>query len=278
MWITDYSDTYGQVKTDSTMSTTHSISLSSLQSGQTYHYRVKGMDQNNNPYDSADNTFIPKSPPSITGVTITNITEHGAEVKFTTNVPTDASVTYTDAKNPKNSGSQGKPDLITAHDLTLANMPSGETFAVSLKVRDVDGNETTQAAQSFTTGKDVTPPKIDQVLTDTALTQDDQVQAIISWTTDEPATASIIYRESANGQEKEAQISNNYVTSHVAVSTIFKPGAVYYFKVKSVDPSGNVAVSQDYALLTPKKQQNIIQIIISNFQGIFGWLNFGSSQ
>ena len=87
----------------------------------------------------------------------------------------------------------------------------------------------------------------------------------------EPATTSILYREEANGGEKEAQVNNNYVTSHIAVSTIFKPGAVYYFKVKSVDPSGNVAVSQDYALLTPKQQQNIIQVIISNFQGIFGW-------
>jgi Purple acid Phosphatase, N-terminal domain/Fibronectin type III domain len=270
------SDTYGQVKTDSAMSTTHSVSLSGLQSGATYHYRVKGQDQNNNLYASADNAFIPKSPPSITGLAVTNITDNGAEIKFTTNIPTDALITYTDAKNPKDSGSQGKPDMVTAHDLTLTNMTSGENFAISLKVRDVDGNETTQAAPNFTTSKRVTPPVIDQVLTDDALTQDNQVQAIISWTTDEPATTSILYREGTSGQEKEAQVNNSYVTNHVAVSTIFKPGAVYYFKVKSVDPYGNVAISQDYALLTPKQSQNIIQIIISNFQGIFSWLNFGA--
>jgi hypothetical protein len=58
----------------------------------------------------------------------------------------------------------------------------------------------------------------------------------------------------------------------VAVITVFKPGMVYYFKVKSTDASGNLATSTDFALLTPKKKENIIQIIVGNFQDIFGWI------
>ncbi|EKD46635.1 MAG: hypothetical protein ACD_67C00135G0001, partial [uncultured bacterium] len=38
--------------------------------------------------------------------------------------------------------------------------------------------------------------------------------------------------------------------------------------------SGNKAVSTDFALLTPRRRENIIQIIIGNFTDIFGWAKF----
>jgi len=267
-------DQYGQKKEDSTMATDHSVSLSGLQSAQTYHFRVSGRDATNNLYSSGDYTFQPKSPPQISGVKVVNVTEHEATVRFITNVPTDATVVYNDVKNPENSGSQGNPQLISTHEIILKNLVPGTNLTLSIKARDEQGSETDQPGPNFTTGKDETPPQIDKILTDTALTQNDQVQTIISWTTDEPASTSLIYKESINGEEKEAQISDNYTTNHIAVSTLFKPGVVYYFRVKSVDVSGNDAVSQDYALLTPKRRENIIQIIVSNFQGIFSWMKF----
>ncbi len=268
---------YGETKTDTAMATTHSIDLSSLNSGQTYHFRVKGEDGNKNLYASADYTFQPKSPPKISNVTVGNVTEHGVAIKFNTDVPTDSLATYTDIKNAKDIGSQGKPDLTTTHEIDLQGLNPGTTFSLTLKVRDQDGNETTQAAQNFTTGIDKTPPKIDQVRTDSALTQDNAVQTIISWITDEPADTSLIYREGINGEKKEVKVDSNFSTTHTVVITSFKPGTVYYFNAKSSDPSGNVATSQDFALLTPKKQQNIIQIIVSNFQGIFSWMNLGGT-
>ena len=73
------------------------------------------------------------------------------------------------------------------------------------------------------------------------------------------------------GEEREFKISDSFAASHTAVITSFKPGVVYNFKVKSIDNSGNEAISNDFALLTPRRKENIIQIIINNFQEIFGW-------
>ncbi|MDO8240355.1 MAG: hypothetical protein Q7T51_00535, partial [Candidatus Moranbacteria bacterium] len=109
------------------------------------------------------------------------------------------------------------------------------------------------------------------VRTDSALAQNDKVQTIISWTTDEPATTELIYQEGRNAEKKAIKISNALTTSHVAVITTFKAGVVYYFQVKSTDLSENEATSSDYALLTPKRKENVIQIIINNFQDIFSW-------
>jgi len=262
---------YGDSKTSNTATKTHEISLSGLKVSTIYHFRVKGKDADNNLYSSGDYTFEPKSPPKVSKTTIGSITEHGATISVTTDIPTDILVTYVDTKDPSISGSQGKPELATKHEIDLKNLESGKTYSYIVKVTDEQGNQTTSEAKTFTTGKDENAPEISQIKTDSALAQNDKVQTIISWITNEPSNTSFIYKEGMNGEEKELLVSDSYTQNHIVISTIFKPGTVYHFKVKSIDQSGNESVSSDFALLTPKRKENIIQIIISNFQDIFGW-------
>jgi hypothetical protein len=265
---------YGEKKESNTLTQEHSISLSNLNQGTTYHYRVKGKDKDSRLFASADNTFEPKSPAQITDITINDITEHGATVTFKTNVPTDAQVIYTDLKDNQSTGAQGIRELTTEHKIELTNLNQGTTFGISISVKDEQGTEATAKGQDFTTGQDQQAPKIENIKTDSALTQSDKVQSIISWKTDEQASTSILYKEGRNGEERELKITDNLTTSHIGVITIFKPGTVYNFRVKSVDASGNEAISNDFALLTPRKRENIIQIIIGNFTDIFGWAKF----
>lgn len=266
-------ENYGEIKTANQLTQEHSAVISNLDSGQTYHFRVKGKDEDNNLFSSGDYTFVPKSPPQILSTKVTSINEHGATIEAITNIPTDILVSYTDLNDANSSGSQGKPELVTNHSIEIKNLPSGDKFSVQIKVRDQDGNETTQEGQQFTTGKDETAPKIDQVRTDSALAQNDKVQSIISWNTDEPSTTALVYQEGRSGEKREVIVNSNLTLNHVAVITTFKPGIVYYFKAKSVDQSENIGESTEYALLTPKTKQNIIQVIIMEFQGIFGWAN-----
>ncbi|MDD5464238.1 MAG: fibronectin type III domain-containing protein, partial [Candidatus Moranbacteria bacterium] len=265
------STSYGEKKESTSLVSDHSLNLSGLNQGNTYHFRVKGKDKDGKFYASSDQTFDPKSPPVIENIIIDEITEHSAIVSFITNVPTDATVAYQDAQNNDNSGTQGDPDLTIDHKVKIIGLNSGTTYRTTISVRDEQGTQSVQVAKDITTSKDENAPKIDNVKTDSALTQSDKVQAIISWKTDEQATSSILYKEGRNGEEKELKITDNLTTGHIGVITVFKPGTVYNFKVKSIDASGNVAVSNDFALLTPRKKENIIQIIIANFTEIFGW-------
>jgi hypothetical protein len=264
---------YGEIKQSNAQVTDHQIELASLNQGTTYHYRVKGKDKDGKYFASSDQTFEPKSPAKISNISINDVTEHGATVSFKTDVPTDANVTFTDVRNSATTGSQGSRDLATEHKIELVNLNQGTTFSISISAKDEQGTEATMKAQDFTTGKDENPPVIDNIKTDNALTQSDKVQSIISWRTNEQSTTSILYREGKNGEEKEIKFADALTTNHVGVITVFKPGVVYNFRVKSVDVSGNEAISGDFALLTPKKKENIIQIIISNFTDIFGWAN-----
>ncbi|MDD5397225.1 MAG: fibronectin type III domain-containing protein [Candidatus Moranbacteria bacterium] len=268
------STSYGEKKENNTLSSDHTISLSNLTQGMVYHYRVKGQDADGKLYASSDQTFEPKSPAEITSISISEISEHGATVNFKTSVPTDANVSFTDVKDNHTTGSQGSRELATDHKIKLSNLLQGTTFSIMIAVRDEQGTESTMKAPDLTTGQDTTPPEIVNVKTDSALTQSDKVQTIISWKTNEQATTSILYKEGMNGEEKELKISDNPTISHIVVITIFKPGTVYDFMVKSVDASGNESISNNFALLTPKKKENIIQIIIGDFAGIFGWVHF----
>lgn len=265
------STSYGEKKEKAELQNEHSISVFNLNQGETYHFRVKGKGEDNILYSSGDYTFEPKSPPQIDDVAINDITEHDAVISFITNVPTRARVEYVDVKDKTENGSRSDDELKREHSIHLKDLKQGTTFAVKIRALDDQGSENEIVANDFTTGKDENPPKIDQVRTDVALTQSDKVQAIINWKTDEQADTYLVYKEGRNGSEKEIKISESLSNTHVAVITTFKPGTVYYFKVKSTDASKNTATSNDFALLTPKRRENIIQIIINNFQQIFRW-------
>ena len=265
------SNDYGSKSESTSQTKLHEVSLTKLTIGQMYHFRVKSTDSAGNIFISGDYAFQPKSPPVITNVVVSDITESGAVVTFTTNVPSDGVAAYIAKNDLKDSGSQGQTNLVVAHSIVLKNLTPGTEYTLKVQAKDESGNASELAGPNFTVGKDITPPVIDQIHTDSALTQSDKVQSIISWTTTENATTSIIYREGKNGEDREINIADAYVKNHLAVMTIFKPGVVYFFKVKSIDQAGNVGISNDFALLTPRKQENIIQIIINNFQEIFHW-------
>ena len=266
-------DTYGSKSESNSQTKAHEVNLTKLTIGQMYHFRVRSTDSAGNVFVSGDYAFQPKSPPVISNVAVSDVTESGATVTFATNVPSDAVAAYVAVGDPNNSGSQGQTNLVIAHSILLKNLTPGTEYTLKVQAKDESGNASELVGPNFTIGKDTTPPVIDQIHTDSALTQNDKVQSIISWTTSENATTSIVYREGKNGEDREINIGDAYIKNHLAVMTVFKPGAVYFFKVKSVDEAGNEGVSNDFALLTPKKKENIIQIIINNFQEIFHWAN-----
>ncbi|EKE15915.1 MAG: PKD protein [uncultured bacterium] len=253
----------------------HAVKISGLDSGTKYYFRIKGKDSSSNLYTSSEYNFVTPAPPQIADFKVDSITEHKIKVAFKTNIDTDAFLTL--SKKDANEGDEnakvtsGDPKMGIEHSLEADNLESGTTYTLEVQVRDNKGNATIEKIDDYTTAKDENPPKVDQIRTDSALTQNDKVQAIISWKTDEPATTEVIYKEGRSGQEKEAKFNDSLTSSHTAVITTFKPGTVYYFKVKSIDAAGNEGKSTDFALLTPRRKENIIQIIVNNFQDIFGW-------
>ncbi len=264
---------YGSEIEQSSLAKDHRVELSGLKGGSIYHFRIKGTDSDGNIYTSADSTFEPKSPPKINDLQAVHVSEHSATITFSSDVPIVATVNYQDSKKEKEAQSKGNPNLAKKQQIELNDLESGLTYVYTVTARDENGLETVSEEKTFVTGKDTSAPIIDQVKTESALAQNEKVQSIVSWKTDEPATSAIIYRDGKNGEDKELVFSEVLSQQHVVVLTSFNQGSVYYFRAKSTDASDNVAISSDYALLTPKTKENIVQIIINNFFDIFKWVN-----
>lgn len=94
--------------------------------------------------------------------------------------------------------------------------------------------------------KDTTPPIISNVkaidITSTT--------AAITWTTSEPATSEVSY--GTNDKYGLNATTTGSVTDHKVVldSALMKPGVTYHYKVRSVDPSGNVVAGDDQTFKT----------------------------
>lgn len=95
-----------------------------------------------------------------------------------------------------------------------------------------------------------------------------KVQTIISWNTNIPATTEIVYGEGSSGERKELISNNEKSIKHAVVLTTLKTGTTYYFKTRSIDKDGAVAISDEYSLRTPKPKETIVEKISENFKGL----------
>jgi hypothetical protein len=91
---------------------------------------------------------------------------------------------------------------------------------------------------------DRTPPRINDV--QAAVGAD---SAVITWTTDEPATSNVLYG-TTRFHEAKSTGATALVTSHRAVLTGLRPATTYHYQVVSLDRSGNPASSTDRTFVT----------------------------
>ncbi len=102
----------------------------------------------------------------------------------------------------------------------------------------------------------------------------EKVQTIISWETNFPSSSALIYRESDKEEEKEIKIDNEDMKKHAIVLMTLKTGTAYYFKVKSEDKKGNIAVSEEYSLRTPHPKDTVIEMVGNNFKELVRQMGF----
>jgi peroxiredoxin len=202
---------------------------------------------------ASGNTSVPGSsasqgdttPPVISDIAITSVTEFGATIAWRTNEPAQSKVMYkTEVSAPANHDIAGKPS--TMHRAVLTQLESGKTYFITLKSWDDAGN-ISQAEKSFQTltVNDITPPKLvgePQVFAaDTTAT--------ISWKTDEKAVSQVKYG-SSQSYEYSSAVTGEAKTEHSIFLTGLSMGTSYHLQLISTDAAGNVMTSPDRAFKT----------------------------
>lgn len=276
LYSPNFSDAYRYVIGNKEESTTyHFVEISNLKPGTTYHYQIRSQAKVGPQANSKDLTF--KTKPmglEIINVKMKSIGQDFVELSWDTNVPASTIIEYTNLQTQKVL-SQGDPSLAKAHIFKLEKLALNTNYSAVIICKDEDGNEAKSRAIEFTTGKDDVAPVISQVRANSTLYpgQEVKIQTIIDWQTNELSTTQIFWQEglSQGAQVFNSVLDTNLVNRHVVVTTRFKPSTVYRFWAQSVDVAGNVSRSKEFTILTPQRTESVFEMIIRNFEQIFGW-------
>ncbi len=233
---------------NTTMVTSHSLSLAGLAPATRYHYRVKSRDDAGNTAVSGDYTFTTSdtAAPTISGVTSSNITQSSATVSWTTNEPSNTQVEFGTTAAYGNS-TPLVAALATSHSQSLTGLSPSALYHYRVLSRDGAGNLGTSADFTFTTAapEDTAPP----VITAIASSSVTGTGALITWTTNEASSSQVEYGLTS-GYGSTSGLNTTMVTSHSQSLAGLAPATRYHYRVKSRDDAGNTAVSGDYTFTT----------------------------
>jgi len=261
------------------MAQKHVVNVIGLDPATVYHFIVSSTDASNLTGVSADDTFQTKATlPIIQNIKVTRVQENSATVSWSTPVPAKGIVSYTNLRT-KAVKSAGSPIFASNQSINLTGLEFGTRYTAIISATNKAGDNFDSKPFSFLTVRDVVPPVISKVNNESTLFAGDEpkVQTIISWNTDEQASCQVFYTQGLVHDAATAADSlpkeTDPLTNHTQVVVGFVAGTVYKFWLVCDDVAGNEAQSDDYVLITPIKEKNIIDIILENFQGTFGWVN-----
>jgi outer membrane lipoprotein-sorting protein len=189
---------------------------------------------------------VDKTPPVISAVSASSITETGAVITWTTDEDSTSQVEY-GTTSAYGSTTTLNENLVTSHSATLSELTSGTTYHYRVKSKDASGNEKNSGDYTFTTATppDTTAPVISGVAASNITT----TSATITWTTDELATSQVEYGLTTS-YGSTTPLNSTLVTSHSISLPALTSGTTYHYRVKSKDASNNQAVSGDYTFTT----------------------------
>lgn len=235
----------------------HIVTAYDLEPETIYHYQIRSQGEIGSMAKSSDFTFKTKNEAlEISNYAVQSVSNEKAIFKWVTNLETDSQIKYLPYRDNKLMVDEAKTvndkAMSIIHEVEIDDFEAGVTYNIELSGKDLKGQLVTKEIPTYSTSKDDLPPIIYQVQTESALSpgKESRVQTVISWLTNEPSTSRVYFEKGISQKEgfaEKTQLENNFSKKHVIVITKFDPGAVYSFKVESIDSAGTQAY-QKYTL------------------------------
>lgn len=193
----------------------------------------------NPPQDSRD--------PVINAISFGDINERDAVIRWSTNEATIGRVYADTASGFKIDAADIKSrdsGYAMKHEITLSGLAPNTRYYIRIESVDRAGNDSVSAQKSFRTDADndnTSDPEISNV----QVRDIGAHSAVITWTTDEPATSQVWYNNRARliNLSSDSEKKSEYVTDHRVAIDGLDENTEYAFSVQSVDQDGNVASS-----------------------------------
>ncbi|MFA7253862.1 MAG: fibronectin type III domain-containing protein [Patescibacteria group bacterium] len=258
--------------------TKHTVKLTSLKPGTTYHFRIKGADIENNPLISDDYQFDTLPLPKVENLKIEPVmgsAKSAFKASWTTNVPTSTIIRYSANGNDWQEAVKAKSEI--GHSIEVSGLEDNTTYDIIVSGRDEIGNQVLSPTEKFTTPFDTRPPKISDLVIETSMIGSGagiKAQIAVGWKTDEPTTAIIEYGDGTDGAyTQNTQEESSLLVERAMLVSDLKPSATYHLKVVVKDKAGNTTESENRVFVTNEGKKSAWDLVKGAMNNIFGfWL------
>ncbi len=232
--------------------TSHSVTLTGLEPGMPYLWKVASIDPSGNGETTSDEityqTLLSEdtSPPVIVSVPeVIGRSDNRLILRWYTDEPANSVVAYRPKESAGDYDEFVDPAYVKEHIVTLTNLLSSTEYELVASSSDLIGNGPTSATAYGTTmaDADIEPPAVSSIMEVV-----DTNQAAISWQTDEPADSWVEYGTTTAYGIVASKAS--IATSHEIVLTSLTPATQYFYRLASADPSGNLTSVSERTFVT----------------------------
>ncbi len=214
------------------------------------------------------------TPPVISLVNGSGITQSSAVIGWTTNEASNSQVDY-GLTTSYGTSTAINSSMVVAHSQAISGLAASTLYHYRVKSRDAAGNLATSTDFTFTTSTapDVTAPVISGI-NSSSITQSG---AVIGWTTNEASNSQVEYGLTTS-YGSSTTINASMVVSHSQALSGLAASTLYHYRVKSRDAAGNLATSTDFTFTTSTAPDITAPVIsgvnssgISQSTAVIGW-------
>lgn len=188
--------------------------------------------------------------PAITSVTASNITSSSATIAWTTDQAASSKVFYgtTTPVDVATALSVSDGASVTSHSLTLTGLAASTTYHIVVESTDGASNTTRSAETSFVT---LSPELMISNVGASSITSS---SALVSWTTNEPATSKVYFTTDATvGTSTAPWVSSSaFTANHVMALGGLAASSTYSYIAESANASGTVVASPQASFTTSR--------------------------
>lgn len=277
------SSTFGGLKEVATSLTegTYTVELDGLSDGTKYFFKINTIDIDGEEYEGETHSFETLPRPEVSDISITQVqgtAQTTLLVRWTANTEVSSIVTYFPSSRPDLAKDEVNIALKSGrHRMILYNLEPQQNYTLIIRGLDVAGNEASSTPQQVATAADTRPPQVIDLNVESEVVgegEEAQVQLVVTFKTDEPATSQIEYGEgTGTTYSQRTQEDGALKSSHLVVISGLSPARVYHLRAVSQDAAGNVGESMDKVVVTPRATENALDLVLSNLQFIFGFMN-----
>ena len=209
--------------------------------------------------------------PNISSISST-VSDNTATVLWTTDIPSNSYVLYSDDPSFATSHEQGNGgESVTSHSIDIYGLDWSKTYYYRVKSKSPNGDESTSSQNSFTVGVDPSTQgsqggggiliidktdKFAPEITEIKVTDITKDSALVTWITDEESTSFVEYGLDRSYGNTVGYWSTS--TEHSVSLRDLKSDTGYSFRALSSDDWGNVAYSENIIFKTLIDEESMI--------------------